>query len=417
MKPKKPRTTGLIVEPDDMDVGMFYCVHGLKNGSMRPVPIAGMAFRLTAMNLPFIVGKLACDPKHDPVTFDTRYLKFQRVTTQFVDAPTPNRGKPMSDQPHEINDVQPSSLSHFLGQASVKAQVSVALEAAWADNKKFDSALLVGPPGTGKSALASIVAQEMASDFHEVLGQSITSNADLNSLLLAAQHKAVVHIDEAHELEKPYQTALYLALDRSKVFLQGGSGRGPQSIPIADFTLLLSTTDEYRLLQPLRDRMKLLLRFEFYSVEELTTIVRQRSQALRWQVEEEVFQQIAVRSRNTPRLSLRLLQSCRRVCRAEGKTTITCPNLERACLLEQIDALGLGVMEQQYLRILAEGNTRLNVLASRLGLPARTVSHVLEPFLLRGPFGQGLIAKDDQGRRQLTALGRDHLSNCRSIDG
>jgi Holliday junction DNA helicase RuvB len=83
---------------------------------------------------------------------------------------------------------------------------------------------------------------------------------------------------------------------------------------------------------------------------------------------------------------------------ANSKSAITLAHLERACLLEQIDALGLGVVEQQYLRVLAEGNTRLNVLASRLGLPARTVSQVLEPFLLRGPFGQGLIAKDDQGR-------------------
>ena len=89
--------------------------------------------------------------------------------------------------------------------------------------------------------------------------------------------------------------------------------------------------------------MKLLLRFEFYSVEDLTTLVRQRSQALRWQVEEDVFPQVAIRSRNTPRLCLRLLQSCRRVCRAEGRVAITVSHLERACLLEQIDALGLGV--------------------------------------------------------------------------
>ena len=103
----------------------------------------------------------------------------------------------------EIGDVAPSSLNHLIGQASVKAQVAVALEAAFADNRKFDSALLVGPPGTGKSALAAIIGQEMATDFHEVLGQSITSNADLNSLLLAAQPKSVVHVDESHELEKP----------------------------------------------------------------------------------------------------------------------------------------------------------------------------------------------------------------------
>ncbi len=213
--------------------------------------------------------------------------------------------------------------------------------------------------------------------------------------------------DESHELPKEQQTALYLALDQRKIVL-AGSGRTPTSIPIANFTLL-ATTDEFSLLQPLRDRMKLLLRFQFYSVEELSILVKQRSQGLRWNVDEEVFWQIAQRSRGTPRLGLRLLQSCRRVCRSEGKSTITQEQLERACLLEQIDSPGLGPVEQQYLMILAERDTRLNVIASRLGLPARTVSQVCEPFLLR----IGLICKDDQGRRQLTALGREHLARLR----
>jgi holliday junction DNA helicase RuvB len=314
---------------------------------------------------------------------------------------------PMDDPRTDINDVTPSSLAHLIGQKGVIAQVAVALEAAWADGKKFDSALLVGPPGVGKSALAQVIAQEMAADFHEILGQSIAGPADLNALLLATKDKDVAHIDECHELRKPYQTALYLAVDRRQLFLQGGrSGRLPQSIPIADFTLLLSTTDEYRLLQPLRDRMKLVLRFDFYTTQELTTLLRRRSQALRWPVDEAVFPQVAQRSRGTPRLALRLLQSCRRVCRAEGQTTTTLGHLERACQLEQIDPLGLGPMEQQYLGLLMAGATRLNVLASRLGLPAPTVSQVTEPFLVRA----GLIGKDDGGRRQLTALGREHLA-------
>jgi Holliday junction DNA helicase RuvB len=118
---------------------------------------------------------------------------------------------------------------------------------------------------------------------------------------------------------------------------------------------------------------------------------------------------IAQRSRGTPRLALRLLQACRRVCRAEGENAITIDHLDRACLLEQIDPLGLGPTEQQYLRILAEGTSRLNVIASRLGLPARTVAEVTEAFLIRA----GLVAKDDQARRQLTAEGREHLSNNR----
>lgn len=311
----------------------------------------------------------------------------------------------MNDQANEINDVAPSALSHIVGQKGVIAQVAVALEAAFADAKKMDDCLLVGGPGLGKTQVAKVIAAELASDCHEVLSQAVQSSADLNAVLLAAKEKDVVFLDECHELPKEQQTALYLALDQRKIVL-AGSGRTPTSIPIANVTLLLATTDEFSLLQPLRDRMKLVLRFQFYTVEDLTTIVKQRSQALRWKVDEEVLPLIASRSRGIPRLGLRLLQSCRRVCRSEGESTITQQHLERACLLEGIDALGLGPVEQQYLMILAERDTRLNVIASKLGLPPRTVSHVTEPFLLRF----GLICKDDQGRRQLTALGRKHLS-------
>lgn len=135
-------------------------------------------------------------------------------------------------------------------------------------------------------------------------------------------------------------------------------------------------------------------------------MLQQRSQAIGWNVDAVVLPLIAERARGTPRLALRLLQSCHRVCRAEGEQTITLEHLERACQLEGIDALGLGPTEQHYLRALADGVGRLNVIASLLGLPARTVSQVSEPFLIRA----GLIAKDDQGKRLLTAKGREHLS-------
>src|SRR5436190_1755849 len=132
----------------------------------------------------------------------------------------------------------------------------------------------------------------------------------------------------------------------------------PQSIPLADFTLLLATTDEFRLLQPLRDRMRLVLRFEFYSAAELVELLKQRTRALRWAVEDEVLAPVARRSRGTPRLALRLLQSCRRVCRSEGELAITLDHLKRACELEQIDPLGLGPTEKAYLLLLAEGASR-----------------------------------------------------------
>lgn len=303
---------------------------------------------------------------------------------------------------HEVNDIKPTSLNHIVGQRSVVEQVRVALDASFQDGRRLDHCLMVGPPGLGKSALANIISQEMATDFQEVLGQSIANAADLNALLLAATDKSIIHIDEAHELKKEYQTAIYLALDQRKLCLSGG--KSIQNLPLHDFTLLLSTTDEYCLLQPLRDRMRLVLRFEFYSVEELTTVLVHRTKALGWDIEETIFPSIANKARGTPRLALRLLQACYRVCRSVGESTITMEHLSRACQLESVDDLGLGPVEQKYISALSDGPKRLNVVSSLLGLPSRTISQVTEPFLIR----IGLVIKDDQGRRQLTSAGHEH---------
>lgn len=302
----------------------------------------------------------------------------------------------------EINDVAPTSLNHIIGQRSVIDQVRVGLDAAFEDGRRMDSALLVGPPGVGKSALARVIAAEMATDFHEVLAQGLTTPADLNAFLLRATERSVCHLDECHLLDRKLQTAMYLAIDQRKLFV--GGGKSIQSLPIADFTLLLSTTDEYCLLQPLRDRMRLVLRFEFYSDDELATVLKHRAKCLRWDVEDQVLPLIAMRSRGTPRLALRLLQSCYRVCRSLGETAITNEHLKRACSLEQINELGLGPTEQKYISILRDGPQRLNVIASLIGLPSRTVSQVTEPFLIRA----GLVTKDDQGKRMLTGSGYEH---------
>jgi len=308
------------------------------------------------------------------------------------------------DEYKQINDASPSSLNHLVGQGAVIAQVRTAIDAAFQDNARFDDALLVGPPGTGKSQLAAVIAQEMATAFHEILGQSIKGIGDLNALLLAANDKDVVHIDECHELDKQFQTALYLAIDKRTIFANSGK-RSPEAIPIAEFSLLLSTTDEYDLLAPLRDRMKLTLRFEYYSDEELVVMLRHRCKALGWPIDEKVLPLIAQRARGVPRLALRLLQSCRRVCRAEGERALFPVHFERAVALEQIDGMGLGPLERKYLAILKDGPSRLNVIASVLGLPTRTVSEVTEQFLVRA----NLICKNKDGLRELTSKGREHV--------
>ena len=312
----------------------------------------------------------------------------------------------MTAMPHDLNDATPTSLSHIIGQQGVTNQLRVALDAAFEDHRRLDDALLVGPPGLGKSQVAAVLGHELATTTHEALGQSIKNASDLNALLLAAKDKEIVFVDEVHELPKLHQTALYLALDKRQIVVN--NGRSFQSIPLAQFTLLLGTTDEYSLLQPLRDRMRLLLRFEFYTDEELAKIVQHRAKSLKWEMDVSLPPLIAERARGTPRLALRLLQACRRVCRAEGQETLTIHHLRKACALERLDEMGLGETERKYLRALADGAARLNVIASLLGLPARTLSMVVEPFLLRA----GMIYKDDDGRRQLSAEGQDHLLSC-----
>ena len=304
----------------------------------------------------------------------------------------------------QINDAAPSSLSHLVGQGAIIAQVRTAIDAAFEDNGRFDDALLVGPAGLGKSQLAAVIAQEMATDFHEVLGQSITNIGDLNALLLSANDKDIIHIDECHELDKQFQTALYLAIDKRTIFVNS-SKRSPEAIPISSFSLLLSTTDEYDLLAPLRDRMKLTLRFEYYSNDELTLMLRHRSNALDWSIDDKVLPLIAERSRGVPRLALRLLQSCRRVSRSQGEMAIVPFHFEQAVALEQLDQMGLGPLERKYLAILKDGPSRLNVIASVLGLPTRTVSGVTEQYLIRA----NLISKSKDGQRELTSKGREHV--------
>ncbi len=303
----------------------------------------------------------------------------------------------------EVNGVRPSSLNHLVGNKAVIRQVRVALDAAQQDGVRFPHAALLGSPGLGKSTLASVIAQEMAAPFHEVLGQNLQKPADLAALLLQARDKSVVHVDEVHELPKQIQTLLYICLDQRVLKIPGGGS--VESIPLADFTLLLSTTDEYSLLPPLLSRMKLSLHLEYYTEHDLQKIVATRARELDWRLDESILPLIAARSRSTARRALNLLQSSRRVCRAEGEDFITREHCETACEIDGIDSGGLEKRDRQYLRLLVEKPTKVNVLSSGLGTPVKTLSTHIEPPLIR----LGWLTKDEQGRRCLTEKARRHL--------
>lgn len=314
----------------------------------------------------------------------------------------------MSDnkQLNDINDASIGVIDHFIGQRGVVDQVKVALEASWNDSIRLPHMLMIGPPGVGKSELAHVLGKEMGSESFEQLAQNISTIEQMRGLLMEPKDKDILFLDEIHELNPSAQTTLYRAMENGEVFLDGSKAKS-RKMKIASYTIIGATTDEYKLLKPLRDRFKLVLPFKFYGDEELATLLKQRANQLGWEVEDvSIFHQIATRSKGTPRIGLKLLEAAKRYARSQGTKTITVEHFTAACALEGLDTLGLGPNERAYLHILAEAKepVRLNVLASRMGLPKKTLTDTIEGFLLR----IGLIGKSDKGV-MITPDGIEHL--------
>ena len=305
---------------------------------------------------------------------------------------------------NDVNEVKISSIDQIIGQNSVKNQVKVALDAVHFSQGKFENTMFLGPPGLGKSALANAVAEELGVGFHEVLGQSIKTAADMNFMLLKAKDREIIFFEEAHLLPKEFQTQLLLAIDKRSIIVQ--AGKKLVTLPLGDVTYFFATTDSHQMIRPLVDRCRLILNYDFYTVEDLSKIVESRCKSLEWKYESKILEEIAKRSRGTPRIALRLLQAGRRVSLSERNTMIRLRHIQRAFELAEVDSLGLDKMESKYLCLLKDGPLRVNVIASMLGvLDQRIVSTTIEPFLLR----TGLIVKDDNGKRILTQQGQDHI--------
>jgi len=298
-------------------------------------------------------------------------------------------------------------LAQVVGQTRAVAVLRTALDAHFHDLTKaagglaFPHLLLTGPAGTGKTMLGEIVAREVGCELHCELAQNIKTPEHVHGSLMMLEPGDMLFYDEMHELPPAAQVTLYRALEERKLFL--GKKR---VVTLPPFCLVGATTDEHLLTRSMRERFRLQLRLTHYTEVETARLIGQRATRLGWPVEEDAILQLAAKSRGTPRLAVRILESAKRTASAEGADLITAAHVEKMCEVEQIDALGLDAIEQHYLRILREGEgpVRLNVIATQMGLPRQSVE------MFEGDFIRlGLVSKSEKGRT-LTAKGFEHLA-------
>lgn len=319
----------------------------------------------------------------------------------------------------DVNHVKITSLSHIRGQPRVIDNLEVNLRAYFnirlasaGSNLPFGPAILCGPSGTGKTMVAKAIHAELGNEkLVEINGETVNTKRELFSILLNADSNTTVFIDEAHALNAKAQHILLTVLSEKELYIPASmSSARSHTIPLADFTMIFATTHEYLLQDALRNRMRIYCRFDYYSIEDLTEILRQRATALNWQYEsDEVLRTIAQRAKKTPRLALhRNLQTCWHVAKSHDRDIITIADTCEAFCHLQIDKLGLDQLDQAYLHALLEyGRLPLGVLSAKLSLPILTIQRVVEPYLFKEDF----VTKDKTSCRVITQKGIEHLKS------
>ena len=317
----------------------------------------------------------------------------------------------------DINQVEISSLNHIKGQKQVVDLLRINLDAYF--NSRSDSTapafgpvLLTGPSGTGKSLIAKAIHSELGNlNLIETNGEMLTKLSEIYSIMMHSDENTTIFIDETQGLSSQVQHILLTSISEQKLYLPNRQGRdGELSIPLAPFVLILATTHEYHLQDALRNRMRIYCRFNYYSLNDLVEIVRQRADALKWRYTgDKVLFEIARRAKSTPRLALnRNLVMCWNVVKSKCKDVIAMNDVEEAFQHLQIDDAGLDELERAYLKVLISQNEiPLNVISSILGLPANTISKVVEPYLMK----EGYLQKGKASLRCITEKGIQHIKN------
>jgi Holliday junction DNA helicase RuvB len=296
--------------------------------------------------------------------------------------------------------LRPRRLSEFVGQARVREQLSLVLEGAMRRGRAPDHVLLSGPPGLGKTTIAMIIAAELGSPLRITSGPAIERAGDLAAVLSTLSPGEVMFIDEIHRVARPAEEMLYLAMEDFRVDVMIGKGPGATAIPldIAPFTLVGATTRAGLLPAPLRDRFGFTAHLDFYEPDELGVIIRRSAGLLGVAMDDDGADEIAGRSRGTPRIANRLLRRVRDFAEVRGDGVITQEAARAALQIYEVDENGLDRLDRAVLSALVRGfgggPVGLATLAVAVGEEPETVEVVAEPFLVRA----GLIARTQRGR-------------------
>ncbi len=316
----------------------------------------------------------------------------------------------ISDDNSFENGLRPRSLKEYVGQTKAKENLRIFIAAARNRDEALDHVLFFGPPGLGKTTLANIIANEMGVNIKSTSGPVIEKPGDLAAILTNLEAGDVLFIDEIHRLSPVVEEILYPAMEDYQLDIIIGQGPSARTIKLdlPRFTLVGATTRAGLLSSPLRDRFGVISRLEFYSDEELTTIVKRSASLLGIPTDADGARELARRSRGTPRIANRLLRRVRDFAEVTGDGTITLPLADQALERLEVDQRGFDHMDRLVLLTIidkfAGGPVGLDTLAAAVGEEKDTIEDVIEPFLLQ----QGYLNRTPRGRTA-TPLAYEHF--------
>ncbi|HEV2022523.1 MAG TPA: Holliday junction branch migration DNA helicase RuvB [Terriglobales bacterium] len=318
--------------------------------------------------------------------------------------------QPVDDDASFELKLRPRLLREFIGQSKVKENLSVAIEAARSRGEALDHVLLYGPPGLGKTTLASVIANELGVEFQQTSGPVLQIKGDLTAILTNVKEKQVLFFDEVHRLQPALEELLYSALEDYRLDIMIGQGPSARThtLEMPPFTFVGATTRAGLLSGPLRSRFGIVLRLEFYDTADLVVIVRRSAEILGIAIDEAGAAELAARARGTPRIANRLLRRVRDFAQVRGAGKIDLATAQAALEMLEVDKHGFDEIDRRLLLTIIEkyqgGPVGVSTLAAALAEEAEAIEEIYEPFLIQ----IGFLNRTPRGR-VATRLAYDHF--------